>query len=276
MISVNCGNSSKPLLPSITELPLDDLCLRTFETCQPLIPASSLKSIENPPTSTQQSQKPFTPNSFNNQANIASQSSSALPQSSPAKINDQQINSSQSSNLIPSMNFNPNATTDSINSDNTVKQNAIGKGPWTIQEDKMLLDAMATFSGHVCWEELSKMIPGRTAKQCRERWQFRLHPDVSKAPFEQWEDDLITKERLSMGNHWTQIAAKLPGRTSCSVKNRWYTVLRHRKNQKIQRRPKALVPPSPFYYETLMLRDKNCPKKDIPQQYCPQPFNCAL
>ena len=132
-----------------------------------------------------------------------------------------------------------------------------GKGPWTTGEDKLLLDAMAAFSGHICWEELSKRIPGRSAKQCRERWQFRLHPDVNKAPFEPWEDELIVNERQIGGNHWAQIAAKLPGRTSCAVKNRWYTVLRNRKGERTPRRAKTCtVQSSPFYLETVVLRDR--------------------
>ena len=132
-----------------------------------------------------------------------------------------------------------------------------GKGPWTTAEDKLLLDGMASFSGHICWEELSKQIPGRSAKQCRERWQFRLHPDVNKAPFEPWEDALIIRERQFGGNHWAQIALKLPGRTSCAVKNRWYTVLRNRKGDRAMRRSKVCtVPSTPFYQETLILRDR--------------------
>lgn len=137
------------------------------------------------------------------------------------------------------------------------KEKSSGKGQWTADEDKQLLDAMASFQGHICWEELSKRIPGRTAKQCRERWQFRLHPDVSKAPFQPWEDEFIIFERQNKGNHWTEIASKLPGRTSCAVKNRWYTVLRNRKGGVGIRKTKNTVQPaSQFRNETLMLRDR--------------------
>lgn len=132
-----------------------------------------------------------------------------------------------------------------------------GKGPWTYQEDKLLLDAMASFSGHICWEELSKRIPGRSAKQCRERWQFRLHPDVNKSPFEPWEDEIIIQERVNNNLHWTFIAQKLPGRTSCAVKNRWYTVLRNRKPNTIPRRMKgSSIITSPLYIEAVWLRNK--------------------
>ena len=137
------------------------------------------------------------------------------------------------------------------------KPKETGKGQWSPEEDKLLLDAMARFQGHICWEELSKQIPGRTAKQCRERWQFRLHPDVSKAPFEPWEDEFIIFERQNNGNHWTEIARKLPGRTSCAVKNRWYTVLRNRKSSVAVRKTKNMPQQtSRFRNETLMLRDK--------------------
>jgi hypothetical protein len=58
---------------------------------------------------------------------------------------------------------------------------------------------------------------------------FRISPGLNKARFENWEDELIIDSRKTMGNHWTMIASKLPGRSSCAVKNRWYSVLRKRK-----------------------------------------------
>jgi hypothetical protein len=56
----------------------------------------------------------------------------------------------------------------------------------------------------------------------------KLNPEVRRSPFERWEDELIESERQRIGNHWSVIAQRLPGRTACSVKNRWYTVLRFR------------------------------------------------
>lgn len=55
---------------------------------------------------------------------------------------------------------------------------------------------------------------------------FSNPPVMRKAPFEPWEDAVIVRERLRMGNEWVTIAKELPGRTSCAVKNRWYRVLR--------------------------------------------------
>ncbi|EAY08992.1 Myb-like DNA-binding domain containing protein [Trichomonas vaginalis G3] len=102
------------------------------------------------------------------------------------------------------------------------------KGVWAPHEDELLRTAVTEHSQPFQWEEISKFVPGRTPKQCRERWLFRLCPDVDKSPFQRWEDELIVIERARIGNHWTAIAAKLPGRTSCAIKNRWYTVLKNR------------------------------------------------
>ena len=49
-----------------------------------------------------------------------------------------------------------------------------------------------------------------------------------KTKFEQWEDLLIVKERTRIGNHWSKIANKLPGRSPSAIKNRWYSVLRNK------------------------------------------------
>ena len=99
------------------------------------------------------------------------------------------------------------------------------KGPWTQEEDDLLLKAVSKY-GTEKWGTVAKTIPGRAPNQCKERWFFRLAPDLKKTPFEDWEDSMIIALRSEFGNRWTLISAKLPGRSSCSVKNRWYTVLR--------------------------------------------------
>ena len=102
------------------------------------------------------------------------------------------------------------------------------KGQWSAEEDRILREAVESCKTQVLWDQVAKYVQGRTPKQCRERWVYRLRPELKKTPFEPWEDELINEERKKIGNCWTIIAQKLPGRTSCSVKNRWYTVLKNR------------------------------------------------
>jgi hypothetical protein len=103
----------------------------------------------------------------------------------------------------------------------------------------MLLHAISGCT-NISWDEVATKIPNHTAKQCRERWLVKLNPDVRRSPFEKWEDDLIRSERHRIGNHWSVIAQLLPGRTACSVKNRWYTVLRY------EQAPFFLIPDPQF------------------------------
>ena len=110
------------------------------------------------------------------------------------------------------------------------KKKAITKGSWSQHEDELLRHAVSNCSP-ILWDVVAEQVPGRTAIQCKERWLYRLHPEVKKTRFEKWEDDLIIRERNLHGNHWTLIANKLPGRTSCAVKNRWYSVLRNKAPQ---------------------------------------------
>jgi hypothetical protein len=99
------------------------------------------------------------------------------------------------------------------------------RGSWTPDEDETLIRLLSE-QPHPSWNAISSRIGTHTAKQCRERWLVKLNPDVRRSPFEKWEDVLIQTERQRIGNQWSLIAQLLPGRTACSVKNRWYTVLR--------------------------------------------------
>jgi hypothetical protein len=48
---------------------------------------------------------------------------------------------------------------------------------------------------------------------------------LNKNSFENLEDDIIIKQFKIIGKKWSIIANYLPGRTACSVKNRWYSYL---------------------------------------------------
>jgi hypothetical protein len=77
------------------------------------------------------------------------------------------------------------------------------------------------------WTDVAKFVPTRTSKQCRERWFDRLAPGIRREPFEPWEDTILLDAQKELGNHWSRIAQRLPGRSACAVKNRWYSGLRN-------------------------------------------------
>lgn len=66
---------------------------------------------------------------------------------------------------------------------------------------------------------------GRTSKQCRERWRHHLDPAIIKdKTFTTKEDADILKLQEELGNRWSKLAVRLPGRTETDIKVRWHAL----------------------------------------------------
>uniref|UniRef100_M8C9W6 Transcription factor MYB98 n=1 Tax=Aegilops tauschii TaxID=37682 RepID=M8C9W6_AEGTA len=51
------------------------------------------------------------------------------------------------------------------------------KGSWTVEEDTLLRVKVQEF-GLGRWAEVTLYLPGRSGKQCRERWTNQLDPNI--------------------------------------------------------------------------------------------------
>jgi hypothetical protein len=86
-------------------------------------------------------------------------------------------------------------------------------------EDKLLFDAVRMF-GCANWHRIASLIPGRSARQCRERWTNYLNPDLFNGEWTPDEDRMLRAKYDEIGPKWVLIARFLPGRSKNSVRNR--------------------------------------------------------
>ncbi|PUZ52249.1 hypothetical protein GQ55_6G255100 [Panicum hallii var. hallii] len=118
------------------------------------------------------------------------------------------------------------------------EQPAVRKGPWTAEEDEVLLRHVREH-GPREWSSIrSKGLLPRTGKSCRLRWVNKLRPDLKTGcKFSAEEERVVIDLQAQLGNKWARIATYLPGRTDNDVKNFWST-----RQKRLARLLRAAVP----------------------------------
>ncbi|KAG2646099.1 myb-like protein AA [Panicum virgatum] len=108
------------------------------------------------------------------------------------------------------------------------EKSGLKKGPWTPEEDEKLI-AYIKKHGQGNWRTLPKNAGlARCGKSCRLRWTNYLRPDIKRGRFSFEEEETIIQLHSILGNKWSAIAARLPGRTDNEIKNYWNTHIRKR------------------------------------------------
>lgn len=99
------------------------------------------------------------------------------------------------------------------------------RGPWTPEEDEVLANYINK-EGEGRWRTLPKRAGLlRCGKSCRLRWMNYLRPSVKRGQIAPDEEDLILRLHRLLGNRWSLIAGRIPGRTDNEIKNYWNTHL---------------------------------------------------
>ncbi|KAM5579552.1 transcription factor MYB4 [Rosa sericea] len=112
----------------------------------------------------------------------------------------------------------------------------VNKGAWTAEEDQKLAEVIA-IHGAKKWKSIAaKAGLNRCGKSCRLRWLNYLRPNIKRGNISDQEEDLILRLHKLLGNRWSLIAGRLPGRTDNEIKNYWNSHLSKRINQKEKQR----------------------------------------
>ena len=132
----------------------------------------------------------------------------------------------------------------------TVNVNA-KKKTWTKEEDQELKRVLETFNAKTdakgtttlngSWGQVSDQMPGRSAKQCRERWCYNLSPAIRRDLWTVEEDAILIEAQQCLGNQWALIARRLAGRTENSVKIRFKSIRRAARRAWTERDDKILM-----------------------------------
>jgi hypothetical protein len=103
----------------------------------------------------------------------------------------------------------------------------VKKVKWTGREDQTLVLSVQKY-GTSSWPLVAGEIPGRTGKQCRERWINQLDPNLNREKWTQQEDAVLLLQQKSCGHCWSKMIQFLPHRSANAIKNRWCWLTRQR------------------------------------------------
>jgi len=111
-----------------------------------------------------------------------------------------------------------------------------GNVKWTKEEDNFIQSVVETYGTRdwsVVSDNVNKKFPSnyRSAKDCRLRWQRRIHPSLAKHQWTAREEAQLLLAHREHKNSWSEISKALSGKSSNSIKNRFYTIFRKVKNK---------------------------------------------
>jgi hypothetical protein len=90
------------------------------------------------------------------------------------------------------------------------------KVSFSAAEDALLIQLVEQFGES--WHEIEQALLGRTARQCRDRWNLYLSPNIRNDPWTADEDVALMRLYQVLGPKWTSIATQFPNRTPHNIK----------------------------------------------------------
>jgi hypothetical protein len=98
--------------------------------------------------------------------------------------------------------------------------------PW----EAIRLTELVQIHGTTNWYIIAGHLPGRSARQCRQRWSNYVNPNISKHEWTESENEIVLTTYRDSGPKWCVIAHFLPGGSRNNVENRYFALQRYEIN----------------------------------------------
>ena len=102
---------------------------------------------------------------------------------------------------------------------------------FSAEDDERLRVVVEEF-GEGNWALIAEHMPGRNARQCKERWSNYLSPRLNRSPWTAEEDELLLKKQQEIGSKWVKISSFFENRTDAMCKNRFQVLKRKASKEK--------------------------------------------
>ena len=117
---------------------------------------------------------------------------------------------------------------------NKEDQQTIRQKKIVAQEEESKLKFLVSLYGVKNWVDISKAMGTLTPRQCKERYETDIKPQVKLANWTLDEDIVLIQQYSKCGPKWSMISKLIPGRSPNGVKNRWKVLLKKSQQHEIE------------------------------------------
>ena len=82
--------------------------------------------------------------------------------------------------------------------------NSFERQTWSSEEDQLLMETVRSH-GSQNWAVIASFIPGRTARQCHNRWSYTINPNMNRNEWTEHEDKVILHMFEKYGKKWAKV-----------------------------------------------------------------------
>lgn len=133
---------------------------------------------------------------------------------------------------------------------------------FTYEDDQRLAQYVAMI-GEGDWNKIAKLMGDRNGRQCRERWNNYINPNLRTDAWTQDEIQLLMQKYEEFGPRWNRIAKAFNNRSTNNVKNKWLTMKRREERLHIAERSAEAKAQTTCRKETLVIPEVTIPLEPI-------------